>query len=97
MKQALAGAILLSLTTSCIDLDGMQDQYVEEEMQKINNKVVKDSIDQYNLAKKGGDRIEICVHAGMVAAACLQAKDEKKYLKWKEVEKADCKAAGVPK
>jgi len=38
-----------------------------------------------------------CVHAGMVAAAYLQAKDQGSYARWKEVERQDCNAAGVPR
>lgn len=59
-------------------------------------KVADDSIDQYELTKKHGSKIEICVHAGMVAAAFLQAKSEAKYAEWKAVEKADCAKAGMP-
>lgn len=58
--------------------------------------VVDDTIDQYNIAKRSGDKMDACVHAGFVAAAYLQAKDEDGYKHWKAVEKADCKRAGLP-
>ncbi|MEI6707626.1 MAG: hypothetical protein WCK96_10885 [Methylococcales bacterium] len=59
-------------------------------------KVINDSIDQYNITKRGDNKIEVCVHAGMVSAAFLQAKDEAGYKKWKAIEKNDCKKAGMP-
>jgi len=34
--------------------------------------------------------------AGLVSAAYLQAKDEANYNKWKEIEKEDARAAGMP-
>jgi len=39
---------------------------------------------------------DVCVHAGLVAAAYLQAKDEENYREWKATEKTDCVAAGLP-
>ncbi len=63
----------------------------------IENIVAKDMLDQYRLAKKSGDNIAICVHAGLVAAGYNQAKDEKNYLKWKAIERSDCHAAGISK
>lgn len=57
--------------------------------------VIDDSIDQYNIAKRSGSKMDACVQAGFVSAAYLQAKDEDGYKHWKDVEKADCKRAGL--
>lgn len=57
--------------------------------------VASGAVDQYEIAKRGGDKVDRCVRAGIVAAAYLQAKDEANYATWKQTEKADCKAAGV--
>lgn len=65
-------------------------------MQDSMNKVAADSVAQYEMAKKTGDKIAICSQAGMVCAAYLQAKDEPSYLAWKKTEKTDCAAAGMP-
>ncbi len=62
----------------------------------VENKVATDAVDQYNIAARNGSAMDRCVQAGIVAAAYLQAKDEAKYSQWKETEKADCEAAGVP-
>lgn len=63
----------------------------------IEKKVANDSIDQYNMVKRNGSLIDACVHAGIVAAAFLQAKDESSYQKWKDIEESDCRLAGVPR
>ena len=65
-------------------------------MQSIHEEVAQDLVKQYNIAKRQGDKMQICVQAGLVSAAYLQAKDEAKYRKWKATEKSDCRAAGVP-
>lgn len=64
-------------------------------MDKIYYQVVQDTVDQYNIAKNQGDAMQICVQAGLVSAAYLQAKNQEKYNEWKAIEKADCRAAGL--
>ena len=86
MKQIIILIALVSLFTSCSP--GMQD---------IHQQVANDSVKSYELTKKAGDKIELCVKAGMVAEAYNQAKDEKNYLARKQTEKADCALAGIPK
>lgn len=66
-------------------------------MQDIQQQVAMDSVKAYELSKKAGDKIEICVKAGMVAEAYNQAKDEPNYLSWKQIEKNDCETAGIKK
>lgn len=56
----------------------------------------KDAVEQYEMAKRGGDRMQVCVHAGFVTAAYLQAKDEANYQEWLKIKKNDCRAAGLP-
>jgi hypothetical protein len=73
---------------------GLMEQ-VNRDMDDIEDQVATDMVNQYNLSKKAGDPIEICVNAGMVSAGYLQAEDEPNYLKWKKVEKADCAKAGL--
>jgi hypothetical protein len=69
----------------------------DELMQQAEKKVATDAVAQYEIAQKSGDKIQICVQAGFVSAAYLQAKNEPKYLEWKGIEKTDCAAAGIPK
>lgn len=73
------------------------NEQAHDAVQDINQQVVRDMIAQYEIAKRNGDRMEVCVHAGIVAAGFLQAHDEAGYQRWKGVEKQDCAAAGVPR
>ncbi len=72
------------------------DALLDPQMKSITDKVARDAVDQYNIARNGGDKGDICLHAGMVAAAYLQAKDEANYLLWKTKRRNDCDAAGMP-
>ncbi|OPX99890.1 MAG: hypothetical protein A4E58_00202 [Syntrophorhabdus sp. PtaB.Bin006] len=64
---------------------------------KSEQQVAVDAQKQYEIAKRNGTAMEACVHAGLVAAAYLQAKDEPNYQRWKQVEVSDCDRAGVPR
>ncbi|MBT2304812.1 hypothetical protein J7E70_30805 [Variovorax paradoxus] len=88
---------LLSLVAVCGTLtacDGKAQQAAA--MDEIYRQVVDDTVTQYNMVKRQGGPIDICVHAGLVAAAYLQAKDEPGYATWKDRQKADCETAGMP-
>ena len=74
---------------------GLETQ-AKKEMAKITQQVANEQVEQYEITKKSGSEIEICVHAGMVSASYLQAKDEANYATWKGIERADCAAAGMP-
>lgn len=65
-------------------------------MDNIYQKVADDAVAQYHIAERQGDKIQICVQAGMVSAAYLQAQNESSYQNWKEIEKIDCRQAGIP-
>jgi hypothetical protein len=62
----------------------------------IEQSVATDAVKQYEIAKRQGDTMQICVQAGLVSAAFLQARDEPNYREWKETEHHDCIVAGVP-
>ena len=49
-----------------------------------------DAVRQYNIAARNGSPIDICVQAGIVAAAYLQAENEAEYARWKKIEKNNC-------
>jgi hypothetical protein len=66
-------------------------------MDQVANQVANDSVKEYDIAARQGDKMQICVQAGMVSAAYLQAHDEPNYNKWKSIEKSDCVAAGLPR
>ncbi|MDZ4307359.1 hypothetical protein [Allopontixanthobacter sp.] len=89
MAKALLFAIAALVLGGC-------DQLVDQQMQDIHKQVAQDATDQYDIAKRQGDLIQICVQAGLVAASYLQAKDEANYNSWKLIEDADCAKAGMP-
>lgn len=70
---------------------------VADTMRGIYDQVSKDAVEQYGIAKRQGSPIDICVHAGLVSAAYIQAKDEANYRAWKAKELEDCDRAGVPR
>jgi hypothetical protein len=50
---------------------------------------------QYNLTTKGGNAMDRCVRAGLVAEAHLQAQNFREYENWKDQERRDCRRAGL--
>lgn len=73
-----------------------ESRYVASSMADISNQVATDVVAQYEIAKRQGDPMQVCVQAGLVSAAYLQAKDEPRYVAAKAAEKVDCARAGMP-
>jgi hypothetical protein len=65
-------------------------------LSRIKQQVAEDTVKQYEIAKRNGSAIDAYVHAGLVAAAYLQAHDESNYQKWKEIEASEAVTAGIP-
>lgn len=76
---------------------GGLEKQAAKDMQKIEAQVADDMVKQYHIAKTSGSPLDVCVHAGMVSAAYLQAKDDAHYATWKKIETGDCDAAGMPR
>lgn len=72
-----------------------QKQATTDYLDDIHKQVSADAVEQYNIAKRQGDKIQICVQAGLVSAAYLQEKNEASYNTWKATEKTDCQKAGI--
>lgn len=73
------------------------DNQVKQEISRINNTVANDFVEQYNIAKRSGNKMDACVAAGFVKAGFLQAKDDVNYQKWTAIEKSDCALCGIQK
>jgi flagellar basal body-associated protein FliL len=58
----------------------------EPSMQQAENKVAEDAVQQYYIAERQGDKMQIYTQASFAAAAFLQAKDEPNYRYWKSKE-----------
>lgn len=97
-REAAPNAQLMPATPTPVLPDYQPPAVVQprDVMGGIYQKVASDAVDQYELTKKHGSKIEQCVHAQMVAAAFLQAKDEAQYAAWTATQKADCAKAGMP-
>ncbi|GMV31883.1 MAG: hypothetical protein AMXMBFR59_40080 [Rhodanobacteraceae bacterium] len=94
-RQVLSGLIVGGAAIWWFASGGF-DKRVEANLSKIEAHVATDAVSQYEIAKRQGDPIQICVQAGFVSAAYLQAKDEAKYRAWKRTESEDCEHAGIP-
>jgi hypothetical protein len=102
-------AIILALVggLSACDAGESYDRAVEAETQrimaegqKLNDQitvqVAQDAERQYRIVAEGGGRaMDRCVQAGIVAASWLQANAAGRYQEWKEIERRDCRAAGI--
>ena len=64
--------------------------------EKVNQKVISDTIAQFEIVKRSGNPSSICTHAGRVAAAYLHAKDETGYREWKDTQANLCSSVGLP-
>lgn len=58
----------------------------------LQDNVAQDLIEQYEIAKRQGNAMDTCTHAGAVAMTYLSAKDEANYAKWTATQEADCAA-----
>ncbi len=89
---ACAAVLVLALIASLA-----AKQTTRQGMADINARVAADAVEQYEIAKRHGSPPDIYVHAGLVAAAYLQAKDEANYQKWRQIQDDDGRRAGLPK
>lgn len=93
--RVIAG-IVFAIAIAWYFFGGGLEKQAAENMQGIEDQVASDAVKQYEIAKRDVSQMDACVHAGMVAAAYLQAKDEPNYQQWKATERSDCAAAGMP-
>ena len=95
MKTMLVALAFLSACPSKSE-QAREETKVEQSLDvKIKARVIFDAIQQYEFVKRNGDPVDICLHAGIVTAGWLDAKHEDEYRRWKAIEKADCKVAGM--
>jgi len=62
----------------------------------VEEGVANDVVEQYNLVKESGDKMQMCVRAGLVAEVYLQAGNKSEYRNWTDIKNNDCAEAGVP-
>lgn len=64
-------------------------------IEDINRQVAEDAVKQYEMVERHGSAIDLCVQAGLVSAAYLQAKNDEQYRHWKVIEDVRCANAGI--
>ena len=92
---ALFFLIVFLLANLMRETQQQQVTSTDDMMKDITNKVATDAVEQFRIAERQGNKMQICVQAGLVAAAYLQAKAEGPYQTWKATEERLCRAAGV--
>jgi hypothetical protein len=73
MNKILSLIFISFLCASCLD--------------SIEEQVVQDSLESYQMALASGDKLEINLEAAMVAEAYKQAGDQENYIKWLDIAK----------
>ena len=73
------------------------ERFGSDGVKRAAAQVAKDSVAQHEIAKRNGSATDVCVQAGLVAAAFLQAQDQEQYRVWKKTETEECAKAGMPK
>ena len=53
----------------------------------IEEQVVQDSLESYQMALASGDKLQISIESAMVAEAHMQAGDQENFIKWLDVAK----------
>lgn len=71
------------------------DEEVDQKVADMHGDVAADWISQYQDASNYGDAMDRCVRAGFVVESYLQAGQSENYRKWKQIEREDCREAGL--
>lgn len=94
-KSALqSNSIIIGTIASCLYLISEYSQ--ADAMQEVYNKTISDALERYEIVKRSGAPMDICVQASVIASSYLDAKDEPNFIQWKKIKKDDCSRAGVP-
>lgn len=92
IKGAVGAALILVIIIAVTSSGKSAKKKLEN---NLNINVAEDTIEEYQLLKKNGDKMGACIRAGIITEAYLSAKDEAKWKEWKTIEKSDCKKAGL--
>ncbi len=92
---AVIVGLLIAGGTVWFYLGGGFERQVQSNLNDVHRVVAEDAEKQYLIAQRSGTALDAYVHAGLVAAAYLQAKDEPNYKKWKAIEASEADRAGM--
>jgi hypothetical protein len=72
---------------------GTANQIVDQSRRQV----LYDAMKQYDMVRQSdGSKVQLCVQAGLVVAAAIQAQDADELKRWQATQKADCSRAGIP-
>lgn len=94
VSQSLVGIIVVFSTAYYLS-GGFQSD-VKQTMREVSSSAAEDTIEEYRIVSRDGDKMQMCITSGVIAEQYLSAKDVDKYHQWKIISKQDCKAAGIP-
>jgi hypothetical protein len=83
------------LLCACDEITAQESKAAIKQVDVMMVTIAQDEITQYQIAKRAKDKMHMCLQAGLVAAAYMQAKDETRWNQWRATEKADCHRAGL--
>lgn len=93
---------LLVLLLACPSKQEANEQFkkdLDEGTKKVeaelNQKIIDEAIAQYQIVARAELKQEMCLRAGVVVEAHLQAKQEADWRIWKQIQYRDCKKAGI--
>lgn len=68
----------------------------DDRLQAIRAQVAIDAVKRFTIVERnGGSAMDLCVQAGSVTAALLQAEQADLYRKWLEIRRSACHHAGI--
>lgn len=62
----------------------------------VYDQVCKDAVNEFLIAARQGDKMQMYAQAGFCCAAFLQVQDEANYRKWKAIEREIGRQIGMP-
>lgn len=95
VKGVFVTIVVIMVLLFIIALAMPTEEQIDQGMTDLKTDVAADFERQYQSASLHGTMVDRCVRAGLVAEGYLQAGNEVKYSSWKQVEQADCAAAGL--
>lgn len=101
MKQILLVLIIGSFITGCNEPAHTTTTpgvcpIIDKSLDLMHKKEITDSIDEYNATLKNDNNpLDICMNAGKVKAAYEHAKDHNNTEIWDDIEKTNCRNAGL--
>lgn len=96
-RQTLAALIGLAAFANWFSSEAMSATRNALSVSSIYEDAAREAIGRYSIARRQGDKVEVCLMAARAAAAYRKAKNEQRSRLWKTARDEDCAAAGLPR